>query len=173
MEIGMNKNHRDVNEIITSLFENISPEKMKSVMNVLNGWKSTVGSIKSTSNKNLGEYLVAHTKVIDLKNEVLLIETDHPGYIQTLQMYNSYILKGLKQKVPELEIKALSFRLKGTNFKLSDVEKPKNQFETIDKKELTKKIEVKSDLPEDLRENFNKLKKEIDKIKQDILTKNE
>ena len=106
----MNKNHRDVNEIITSLFENISPEKMKSVMNVLNGWKSTVGSIKSTSNKNLGEYLVAHTKVIDLKNGILLVETDHPGYIQILQMYKDYILRGLKQKYPELEINCLTIK---------------------------------------------------------------
>ena len=169
----MNEPYRKVDEIISNIFENISTDKMNDNLNMISSWKSVLLSINSRTNKNMGNLLVSHTKVIDLKNGVLLIETDHPGYIQTLQMYNSYILKGLKQKVPELEIKALSFRLKGTNFKLSDVEKPKNQFETIDKKELTKKCEVKSDVPEDLRENFNKLKKEIDKIKQDILTKNE
>jgi hypothetical protein len=88
-------------------------------------------------------------------------------------MYNSYILRGLKQKVPELEIKYLSFRLKGTNFKLPDVEMPNNKFETIEKEELIKNFDVNKDLPKDLMENFNKLKKEIDKIKKDILTKDE
>lgn len=169
----MSEPYRKVDEIISNIFENISTDKMNDNLNMISSWKSILMSINSRTNKNIGNLLVSHTKVIDLKNEVLLIETDHPGYIQTLQMYNSYILKGLKQKVPELEIKALSFRLKGTNFKLSDVEKPKNKFETIEKEELIKNFDVNKDLPKDLMENFNKLKKEIDKIKKDILTKDE
>jgi hypothetical protein len=165
--------YRKVDEIISNIFENISTEKMNDNINMINSWKSVLMSINSRTNKNIGNLLVSHTKVIDLKNKVLLIETDHPGYIQTLQMYNSYILRGLKQKVPELEIKYLSFRLKGTNFKLPDVEMPKNKFETIEKEELIKNFDVNKDLPKDLMENFNKLKKEIDKIKKDILTKDE
>lgn len=169
----MSEPYRKVEDIISSIFENISTEKMNDNINMINSWKSVLMSINSRTNKNIGNLLVSHTKVIDLKNKVLLIETDHPGYIQTLQMYNSYILRGLKQKVPELEIKYLSFRLKGTNFKLPDVEMPKNKFETIEKEELIKNFDVNKDLPKDLMENFNKLKKEIDKIKKDILTKDE
>ena len=169
----MSEPYRKVDEIISNIFENISTEKMNDNINMINSWKSVLMSINSRTNKNIGNLLVSHTKVIDLKNKVLLIETDHPGYIQTLQMYNSYILKGLKQKVPELEIKTLSFRLKGSTFKLPNIERTENKLENIDKKELTKKFEVNNDLPDDLKENFNKLKKEIDKIKQDILTKNE
>lgn len=169
----MSEPYRKVDEIISNIFENISTEKMNDNINMINSWKSVLMSINSRTNKNIGNLLVSHTKVIDLKNKVLLIETDHPGYIQTLQMYNSYILRGLKQKVPELEITYLSFRLKGTNFKLPDVEMPKNKFETIEKEELIKNFDVNKDLPKDLMENFNKLKKEIDKIKKDILTKDE
>lgn len=169
----MSEPYRKVDEIISNIFENISTEKMNDNINMINSWKSVLMSINSRTNKNIGNLLVSHTKVIDLKNKVLLIETDHPGYIQTLQMYNSYILRGLKQKVPELEIKYLSFRLKGTNFKLPDIEMPKNKFETIEKEELIKNFDVNKDLPKDLMENFNKLKKEIDKIKKDILTKDE
>jgi hypothetical protein len=172
MEVGVSEPYRKVEDIISSIFENISTDKMNDTLNMINSWKSVLLSINSRTNKNIGELLVSHTKLIDLKNGVLLIETDHPGYIQTLQMYNSYILKGLKQKVPELEIKTLSFRLKGSNFKLPNIERTENKIENIDKKELTKKFEVNNDLPDDLKENFNKLKKEIDKIKEDILTKN-
>lgn len=169
----MSEPYRKVEEIISNIFENISTDKMNDNLNMISSWKSVLMSINSRTNKNIGNLLVSHTKVIDLKNGVLLIETDHPGYIQTLQMYNSYILKGLKQKVPELEIKTLSFRLKGSTFKLPEIEMDKNSFQNINEKELKKNFEVNNDLPDDLRENFNKLKKEIDKIKKDILTKNE
>jgi hypothetical protein len=50
---------------------------------------------------------------------------------------------------------------------------PKNKFETIEKEELIKNFDVNKNLPKDLMENFDKLKKEIDKIKKDILTKDE
>lgn len=169
----MSEPYRKIDEIISNIFENISTDKMNDNLNMISSWKSVLLSINSRTNKNIGNLLISHTKVIDLKNGVLLIETDHPGYIQTLQMYNSYILKGLKMKVPELEIKTLSFRLKGTNFQLAEIEKQENKLKTIDKQELTKDFQVNDDLPDDLKENFNKLKKEIDKIKQDILTKNE
>ena len=169
----MNEPYRKVDEIISNIFENISTDKMNDNLNMISSWKSVLLSINSRTNKNIGNLLVSHTKVIDLKNGVLLIETDHPGYIQTLQMYNSYILKGLKQKVPELEIKTLSFRLKGSNIKLAEIEIEKNSFKNIEEKELKKNFEVDNNLPDDLRENFNKLKKEIDKIKRDVLTKNE
>lgn len=169
----MSEPYRKIDEIISNIFENISTDKMNDNLNMISSWKSVLMSINSRTNKNIANLLVSHTKVIDLKNGVLLIETDHPGYIQTLQMYNSYILKGLKQKVPELEIKTLSFRLKGSTFKLPEIERDKNSFQNINEKELKKNFEVNNDLPYDLRENFNKLKKEIDKIKKDILTKNE
>ena len=169
----MSEPYRKIDEIISNIFENISTDKMNDNLNMISSWKSVLMSINSRTNKNIANLLVSHTKVIDLKNGVLLIETDHPGYIQTLQMYNSYILKGLKQKVPELEIKTLSFRLKGSTFKLPEIKRDKNSFQNINEKELKKNFEVNNDLPDDLRENFNKLKKEIDKIKKDILTKNE
>ena len=169
----MSEPYRKVEDIISNIFENISTDKMNDSLNMISSWKSVLMSINSRTNKNIGNLLVSHTKVIDLKNGVLLIETDHPGYIQTLQMYNSYILKGLKMKVPELEINTLSYRLKGTNFQLAEIERQENKLKTIDKQELTKNFQVNDDLPDDLKENFNKLKKEIDKIKQDILTKNE
>ena len=169
----MSEPYRKIDEIISNIFENISTDKMNDNLNMISSWKSVLMSINSRTNKNIGNLLVSHTKVIDLKNGVLLIETDHPGYIQTLQMYNSYILKGLKQKVTELEINSLSFRLKGSNVKLAEVEIEKNSFKNIDEKELKKNFEVDNNLPDDLRENFDKLKKEIDKIKRDVLTKNE
>ena len=118
----MNNDYRKANEILTNIFDNLSQNLLKDSANITNGWKYVLSSIKSRNNKNIGELLIAHTRVVDLKNGILLVETDHPGYIQTLQMYNSYIIRGMNKKYPELEInKAIEYYNK----------KSKTEFETM------------------------------------------
>lgn len=154
----MNQTYRNVNDILNSLFENISKKELNNVMNMKKGWKSVVSSIKSKKNKSIGEILEAHSRPVELKNNILLIETDHPGYIQTLQMYNSYILKGINYKFPELNIKTLSYRLKGSNIKIKECKKEEN----IDKKELKEPLVIRDDICDELKEKFYKIKMEIE-----------
>ena len=58
-------------------------------------WRTVVSRIKSTAETSerddlidkripLGERLASNTRVLDLKNGVLIIESDHPGWIQYL-----------------------------------------------------------------------------------------
>ena len=95
-------------------------------------WRKVVSRIKSTAedseredliNKRipLGERLASNTRVLDLKNGVLIIESDHPGWIQYLKFYQSFIIKGLKMENPDLKISSLAFRLKGKEEKEIDV----------------------------------------------------
>ena len=95
-------------------------------------WRTVVSRIKSnaeTSDRDdlidkripLGERLASNTRVLDLKNGVLIIESDHPGWIQYLKFYQSFIIKGLKMENPELKISSLAFRLKGKEEKEMDV----------------------------------------------------
>lgn len=158
----MNNDYRKANEILTNIFDNLSQNLLKDSANITNGWKYVLSSIKSRNNKNIGELLISHTRVVDLKNGILLVETDHSGYIQTLQMYNSYIIRGMNKKYPELEIKTLSFRLKGTNFELKDI-KEKTNKEKYTEEEIESKTTIRSDLPEELKIKFEELKKEIKK----------
>lgn len=158
----MNNDYRKANEILTNIFDNLSQNLLKDSANITNGWKYVLSSIKSRNNKNIGELLISHTRVVDLKNGILLVETDHPGYIQTLQMYNSYIIRGMNKKYPELEIKTLSFRLKGTNFELKDIKEKTNE-EKYTEEEIESKTIIRSDLPEELKIKFEELKKEIKK----------
>ncbi|MBQ3023964.1 MAG: DUF721 domain-containing protein [Spirochaetaceae bacterium] len=162
----MNQKYRKASEIIEKYFENISVDKMKNAINIKNTWQQILCSIKSRKNAEIGELLAAHTKIIDLKNGLLLVETDHSVYIQTLQMYNSYILKGLKMKVPELEINTISYRLKGSNINLKNVEKfeeNKKEVQKHSESEINEKMTIKNDLPEELKEKFKQLKDEIKK----------
>lgn len=91
-------------------------------------WKKVVSGVHSIKHENedsekrmpIGERLAGNTRVIDLKNGVLLVETDHPGWIQYLRMYQKFIINGLKMNLPELKISSLAFRVAGEKISLSE-----------------------------------------------------
>lgn len=109
-------------------------------------WKKVVSGIHSsryeseTSEKRMpiGERLAGNTRVIDLKNGVLLVETDHPGWIQYLKMYQKFIINGLKMNLPKLKISTLAFRVSGEKVSLS--ESYENQI-AKERKEMAAKFE--------------------------------
>ena len=104
---------------------NISPAGANEICSV---WKKVVSGVKSYKHDGedsekrmpLGERLAGNTRVIDLKNGVLLVESDHPGWIQYLRMYQKFILTGLKMNLPNLKITALAYRVSGEKANLSD-----------------------------------------------------
>ena len=48
--------------------------------------------------------LVEHSRVLDVKNRVLIVEVDHPGWRQILLLQKVDILKKVHRLFPELEI---------------------------------------------------------------------
>ncbi len=91
-------------------------------------WKKVVSKVHSYKNESensekripIGERLAGNTRVIDLKNGVLLVETDHPGWIQYLKIYQKFIINGLKMNLPDLKISSLAFRVAGEKVSLSE-----------------------------------------------------
>lgn len=146
-------------------------------------WKKVVSGVHSFKHESedsdkrmpLGERLAGNTRVIDLKNGVLLVESDHPGWIQYLRMYQKFILKGLQMNLPELKITNLAFRVAGEKVNLSEaydqqVRKSRNEMakkieeEERQLKKYEKKPENKgSELPPELLAKF-------DSIRQSMLT---
>ena len=144
-------------------------------------WKKVVSGVHSLkhdaedSEKRmpLGERLAGNTRVIDLKNGVLLVETDHPGWIQYLRMYQKFILNGLKMNLPELKITSLAFRVTGEKVSLSETyeqqlsksRREQAAFFEKQEKELAKfdkKIESpKSELPPELLAKFDSIRKSM------------
>ena len=140
-------------------------------------WRTVVSRIKSTSETSekdeasdkripLGERLAANTRVIDLKNGMLIVESDHPGWIQYLKFYQKFILKGLEMESPELKIKSLAFKLKNTEPKESDI------YETALKKarqELESKMDAQGkEISEFFEKNGNALKNNEQSEKTDL-----
>ena len=94
--------------------------------------------VTDSENNFIGKRLAANSKVVDLKNGVLLVETNHSGWIQYLRMYQNFILKGLKWALPNLKISSLAFRVRGTEASLSDIYD--NHFEKA-QQQMDEKIE--------------------------------
>ncbi len=86
--------------------------------------------------KIAGEPLSAYSKVIDISRNQLIVQVDHPGWMQMFQFKERKILKEIQKNYPELKIKALKLVL-------------------IDKKSEKEKKKAKSS------DTINKIEKEV------------
>ena len=80
--IKMNEDIVNINELIHRTFENISVEGSRSANKIVESWRNVLSRIKSVNpemNPNEGQNLIDHSRVVDLKNGMLLVEADHPG----------------------------------------------------------------------------------------------
>lgn len=110
-------------DMILNTFSGIERSVAEKNNRLASTWKNVITRVS-----RCGQNLYEHTRLVDLKNGILLIETDHPGWIQLLQMNSGYILKGLKIEAPELKISSLAFRMQGSGAALHAVDYER-QFE--------------------------------------------
>jgi len=104
-------------QMITNVFKNISRQDVEQNAKIHKAWEDTL--LKITGN---GEKLAAHSSVVDLKNGILLVESDHPGWNQMLQMHKKFILTGLNRLSGGVKIDSLAFRVKGSGVSLANPE---------------------------------------------------
>jgi len=162
---------------------NIGTSEANEICSVWRKVVSGVHSIKHDSQDSdkrmpLGERLAGNTRVVDLKNGVLLVESDHPGWIQYLRMYQKFILTGLKMNLPNLKITNLAFRVAGEKVSLSDtyeqqLAKSRREMEQkIEEQEKQlKKYEKKSEIKENASSELPpELLAKFDSIRQSMLT---
>ena len=132
----MSNDYITFNNIINSTFSSIENAQLEKNNKLYEVWRKVITSITK-----VGQNLYEHSSVCELKNGILLVEADHPGWIQMLQMNSQYIIRGLKMYASELKIYSLAFKLKGKNVNLYkadydaqlEIEK-KNNLEKIKKK---------------------------------------
>jgi hypothetical protein len=133
-------------DIIQRIFMNVRHEDMKQADDLKNYWKTIVCSISGN-----GQNMFDHSRIVDLKNHVLLVETDHPGWTQLFQMHHKYILNQLGHFIPQLEIHSLSFRL--VTFR----DNPAQTLRDVTREELEKAITKRH--PEDMNNSSSKEEK--------------
>jgi len=163
----------DAAEFISSAFLQIEKSSFEESNKISNAWEKVLKKIKRFDDEYFGQKLYEHSKIIDFKNGIALIETENSGWSQMIQLNSKFILKGLKIYVPELNIQTLAFRTKGSNAMLSSVNY-ESEFEKLSQKkhenmkereQILKKYERNSeknekntDLPQDILDKFESMK---------------
>lgn len=149
-------------ELITNIFSGIG-NSSKEASKIVLLWNEVLFSIKNS--KLDASQLVDHSKILDLKNGILVVETDHPGRIQLLQMYKNYIQTGLNKKLSELKIKNIVFRLNKNEFNKNK----KTTKEIIHEKLIADNIDddfeikypsnnEKTELPDEIKAIFDRMR---------------
>jgi hypothetical protein len=90
---------RKASEIIGAI---LSPE----VAAKAGSWSRFFGSWERAA----GERLSAHSRPVDVRNGIVIVEADHPGWVQLLQLEQKRILDAIKRSFPELGITGIAFK---------------------------------------------------------------
>ena len=53
----------------------------------------------------------AHSRIRELEHGQLLVEADHPGWVQILRTKQAQLLTLVKRQYPELDVKSITFKL--------------------------------------------------------------
>jgi hypothetical protein len=87
-------------ELLASFFDQQTFDAAREYSALFSSWKSIAG-----------DALAAHSRIRELEHSVVLVEADHPGWIQLLQIKEKDLLDKLRRRFPDQHIAGISFRL--------------------------------------------------------------
>jgi len=87
-------------DLLKEFFDNLGIPS-KNPENIYSCWKEMSG-------KEIAE----NSRVIDIKNEIIIVETNHPGWIQIINLKKEQIVKKINEKFPEKGIREIKVILK-------------------------------------------------------------
>ncbi|GEM_PF-536278 len=90
---GTRKTPKGVQEILKTYFNDAQIDRADQYHSFFSSWKQLAGINIS-----------AHTRPRDIRNRVLIVEADHPGWVQLLHMQKRPILKKIRREFPQLDI---------------------------------------------------------------------
>lgn len=162
----MNEKIMSAGNLMEILFSNLNEEDSVKAVDISSEWKKIVSKIKSSPNidekrnDNLGNNISDHSRIVDLRNGVLLVEADHPGYINLLQFYKNFILKGFQMNGNKYGIRNIAFKLTGSRgFAEESVEKKEEDGRNIFERQI--KEEEKGPLPAESELLSNRSRREL------------
>ena len=91
---------KDVSKLLEAFFDRETLRSGGRYVAFVGAWRHLAGS-----------HLADHSRPVDLKNGILIVGAEHPGWIQLLQMKQESILARVQAEYPDLQVRALAFRL--------------------------------------------------------------
>ena len=141
--ISVQNDVKKLSDLIVNYLDKVGLFEQSKVLEVYASWASIVG-----------EKQAAHSKLIDIKHQIALIEVDHPGWSQQILLNKKYILRNFQKKYPQLEVKNISVIV-------SSYYKTAHYFEDTGTHDKAVADPVKAELPLEVQEAFERLKLSI------------
>jgi hypothetical protein len=91
---------KDAASLLSAFFDQEKLSKGGRYASFFSNWKALVG-----------ERLAAHSWIADIDRGVLIVEAEHPGWIQLLQLKQREILASIAHSHPDFGLKSIVFRL--------------------------------------------------------------
>lgn len=152
----MSEDFTKADALISKLFDSLTAEKAGEASRFIRSWNDLVG-----------DRIASHSRVLDVYQGVLIVEVDHSGWSQLIHLQKSSIMRGLKQKFPNIEIHSISVRVKtaagGEYRRLEQPVQPAPVSAQGGQNPDDDHIEVNPDLPDDLKAAFERLKNSMKK----------
>lgn len=63
--------------------------------------------------KIAGEALASHARLVDVRNDILIVEVDHPGWLQMLHLRQDALLEAARKAVPLVSVEGIRVRVGG------------------------------------------------------------
>lgn len=105
-------------DLLCVLFDERLMEKAKNMTKLFSSWKAIAAEERIVS-------AVDHSCVARFERNTLLIEADHPGWIQILQTKQQDLLDNFRRRFPNMDVRGISFRL--SRGPIRRVEEPKER----------------------------------------------
>jgi len=90
-----------VGDILKRYIDSIKYLNENNQLNIFTGWEAIVG-----------RKFFNHSKVVDIVNNTLIIEIDHPGWMQLFKMKEQEILNKIQKQYPETEVENIKIIVK-------------------------------------------------------------
>lgn len=88
---------KKISELITLYSDRLGLSTYATALDIYASWTAIVG-----------EKQAAHSKLIDIKHQTAIIETDHPGWSQQILLNKRRIIRNFQKKYPQLEVTDIS-----------------------------------------------------------------
>lgn len=92
---------KKASEILGKILEQSTIKSASSYSSLFRSWENIAGAD-----------IASHSRIVDVKNGIAVLEADHPAWLQIIQLKQTQMLKKIKRSYPELEIESMRMFLK-------------------------------------------------------------
>ena len=89
-------------ELLSAFFDEQMMNKAQGYSDLFSSWMSITEACGAAA-------AGAHSRILELERTILLVETDHPGWMQILQTKQRRLLAHIRKSFPALNIQGISF----------------------------------------------------------------